>query len=97
MEDLVPIELAQKEISTPAALAFNLLQTKWSDIVEMEGGDVSSFLLGDSPDGSKPKPHFLKQIVERSSHPPKEGRKRKLETEGVQQKGSLVQYGFLTC
>ncbi|CAL5426799.1 pyrophosphate--fructose 6-phosphate 1-phosphotransferase subunit alpha-like [Camellia sinensis] len=37
----------------------------------MKGGDVSSFLLGDSPDGSKPKPHFLKQIVERSSHPPK--------------------------
>ncbi|KAF5947020.1 hypothetical protein HYC85_017248 [Camellia sinensis] len=31
---------------------------------------ISSSLV-DSPDGSKPKPHFLKQIVERSSQPPK--------------------------
>lgn len=32
---------------------------------------ISSSLV-DSPDGSKPKPHFLKQIVEISSQPPKE-------------------------
>ncbi|CAL5331224.1 unnamed protein product [Camellia sinensis] len=36
MEDLVPIELAQGNIHSCTS-AFNLLQTKWSDIVEMEG------------------------------------------------------------
>ncbi|GMP95243.1 hypothetical protein CsSME_00044356 [Camellia sinensis var. sinensis] len=38
-EDLIPCDLIQEETSTLTASALNLLQSRWSDIVEMEGSE----------------------------------------------------------
>ncbi|CAL5383205.1 unnamed protein product [Camellia sinensis] len=38
-EDLIPCDLIQEETSTLTASALNLLQSWWSDIVEMEGSE----------------------------------------------------------
>ena len=38
-EELIPCDLIQEETSTLTASALNLLQSRWSDIVEMEGSE----------------------------------------------------------
>ncbi|GMP68132.1 hypothetical protein CsSME_00027852 [Camellia sinensis var. sinensis] len=38
-EDLIPCDLIQEETSTLTASALNLLQSRWSDNVEMEGSE----------------------------------------------------------
>ncbi|KAI8015655.1 O-fucosyltransferase 7 [Camellia lanceoleosa] len=38
-EDLIPCDLIQEETSTLTASVLNLLQSRWSDIVEMEGSE----------------------------------------------------------
>ncbi|KAF5939287.1 hypothetical protein HYC85_023546 [Camellia sinensis] len=38
-EDLIPCDLIQEETSTLTASALNLLQSRWSDIIEMEGSE----------------------------------------------------------
>ncbi|GMP33239.1 hypothetical protein CsSME_00006653 [Camellia sinensis var. sinensis] len=38
-EDLIPCDLIHEETSTLTVSALNLLQSRWSDIVEMEGSE----------------------------------------------------------
>ncbi|GMP34659.1 hypothetical protein CsSME_00007438 [Camellia sinensis var. sinensis] len=38
-EDLIPCDLIQEETSTLTSSALNLLQSRWSDIIEMEGSE----------------------------------------------------------
>ncbi|KAI8019436.1 hypothetical protein LOK49_LG04G01042 [Camellia lanceoleosa] len=38
-KDLIPCDLIQEETSTLTASALNLLQSRWSDNVEMEGSE----------------------------------------------------------
>ncbi|CAL5392089.1 unnamed protein product [Camellia sinensis] len=43
-EDLIPCDLIQEETSTLTASALNLLQSRWSDIVEMEGSEARNLV-----------------------------------------------------